>query len=1501
MARQLVLVLFLPILLHAPSARATHGSPLPDSATTPNYDYEVFWEDDNPYDPDVDSNGSCDVFSPGDVPGGSDRDYFPAATAQQVLDSYDNNNTFSVGNPNGHHDGFLALGFTTDDWRSPTRIYDCNAHIDCDTGAANSSNVWLPAPNWICADDAALRLVIGHEHFHHVQYGAGLSSGRWTKALMEGTARMMQDQIYSDLDADGGGMICCSFRGEANQYLNNTNRNLFSDSMSYDAALWWKYASEQFGAYAPEPNLGTDFIVRMFANAADEPSSADLDDLVNSTIRQTHPDSSLDEAFHDFTIANVAKEFDASGLDDAIKYIYLDEQDGVSPQFGDVDRAWDGSISDSSPKLGASSLVSWGAEYFEADISACPGGIAGYQAEGDEAAHGLLVVLDDGTVSRLLKGVSDDFARAIIVSKEGRTNPIKRLVATAGALGDPADFDYTFACGQASLEILRPNSDFLAYVGTFDEPQRFTIRLKISGPPELGTPTVQGLSIDDFEVYVGAEDPANQATLISGSEVQGEYWIAAQAPEKLANADFDLLVKLRDLTLDSEIDAIRYEDNILDHMVVIDRSGSMLEPVSFPRIDAAKNAASVVVDAESSKSQIGVVSFGGDNNEPNNDATVNAQLKAVTDAYRSTAKGAISGISIPSSSVLTSIGDGLSEAINEFIVRGTVVGKDVITLLSDGMENEADFVSTVTPQLINRGIEVHTIALGPWADQPLLSELATDTGGTFSYVDVGTTAPRTPVNGTIPQSAASLPASLPMQLHLAEAYLGAYESASQLERLEETWGSLVVGSQSVDWVLDESQVTDGRVTLAWSNPAASVSIKVYVNGAQLQHNVGGVSIYQGTAHIEVQIPQLSKGDMKIEIDSDKAQDFYAALSGRPIYGANLTVAFDQVFGERDPRIFQYGKPVRILAMLSQAGQAIGHARVLASVIHPTGDVDVLPLFDDGAHDDGEAHDGVYANIYRRTTVAGQTAQQDPPSPGDPGSVASYGVTVTATGATVASKATAEEAFQRIKRSAFAVYSQEKPDSDGDGLPDTYENSLVCLDSLSADATDDPDLDELPTDEEWRRGTNPCAQDTDAGGITDRSDIDMGKNPFDPADDTLPRPRMADVIDRTSEHQPDDFQLTPGAISIRYPTNPAYLGIRIWRGNSANGPFSVLSEFAPDGSSIFLDKTAPLGVKQYYRVQALGASGAVSSMSRVIAGVAKTDPDPPIGGVRVVDSATGHTHITTSDSVTLKLYSHSSDVKDFRVRNLGGSFTSWIPMTADYPWRLTPDGSGEGMVLVQYRDAAGNESLEYDAKIRVVSPGSVGRITGEVVVTVNGETIDPTGAVRVSLVGENLPAAYTNAKGTYDFADLPEGIYKLVVQFGDEQIEQVDIRVSAGSTTRPSGVIFTILTRPPPPRLDTVEEEDEALVLKYTAMGQGGTPISSFKGTCIRIRNGAVFTATGNSSAVRIEVTGLTNDEEYSCSVTATNNQGESNPSNVISGTPMTLRGLPIWLIEAATK
>ena len=52
-------------------------------------------------------------------------------------------------------------------------------------------------------------------------------------------------------------------------------------------------------------------------------------------------------------------------------------------------------------------------------------------------------------------------------------------------------------------------------MGEHNNPERFAVRLKIQGPPELGIPTVQGLDASDFKVYVGAVDPANEATVIS--------------------------------------------------------------------------------------------------------------------------------------------------------------------------------------------------------------------------------------------------------------------------------------------------------------------------------------------------------------------------------------------------------------------------------------------------------------------------------------------------------------------------------------------------------------------------------------------------------------------------------------------------------------------------------------------------------------------------------------------------------------------------------------------------------------------------------------------------------------------------------------------------------------------------------------------------------------------------------------------------------------------------
>ena len=134
---------------------------------------------------------------------------------------------------------------------------------------------------------------------------------------------MMQDQIYSDLDGDAGSLA--TYRSQARNFLSNrTNDNLFHTNMLYDAALFWKYASEQFGAWAPEPNLGTDFIRRLWDRAAGMSSSADLEELVEKTVQETHPELSLNNIFQDFNIANIAKEYNVSNLDDVIKYLYQD-------------------------------------------------------------------------------------------------------------------------------------------------------------------------------------------------------------------------------------------------------------------------------------------------------------------------------------------------------------------------------------------------------------------------------------------------------------------------------------------------------------------------------------------------------------------------------------------------------------------------------------------------------------------------------------------------------------------------------------------------------------------------------------------------------------------------------------------------------------------------------------------------------------------------------------------------------------------------------------------------------------------------------------------------------------------------------------------------------------------------------------------------------------------------------------------------------------------------
>ena len=79
---------------------------------------------------------------------------------------------------------------------------------------------------------------------------------------------------------------------------------------------------------------------------------------------------------------------------------------------------------------------------------------------------------------------------------------------------------------------------------------------------------------------------------------------------------------------------------------------------------------------------------------------------------------------------------------------------------------------------------------------------------------------------------------------------------------------------------------------------------------------------------------------------------------------------------------------------------------------------------------------------------------------------------------------------------------------------------------------------------------------------------------------------------------------------------------------------------------------------------------------------------------------------------------------------------------------------------------------------------------------------------------------------------------------------------------------------------------------------GGSTITSYDATC----TDGINSFTGSSTTNEIEVTGLTNDVAYTCTVTATNSVGtstDSDPTPQITPEEFVPAGLPIWLLKEA--
>ncbi len=1142
-----LLVIFIAVPLMAAGLMPLYPS-LPDSLSSPNFSYIIHYTNNNPYNP----------ASP---PPSPDLDYMPDGQAQRMVDAANNSSAASAGNPNGYHVGYINMGFQAPNWTSTNRdMYTFTVGCGCDSGNAPADAIQMPATSYISASERCIRSVVGHEMFHHVQF-AYITFGKWPQWAMplEGTARMMQDKVFSDLDSWDAAGCCCGYVGENTGYLANPNRTIWD--LTYPTSLWWTYLSEQLGSTsATEPSGGSDFVVKLWQRAQANNDPPDVEKAVREAIALFTSSRSLENLFQDFTIANYTKQLDLSSAPTPSRFRYRDENDGNSLVFGDVPV-----ISATLGTAGTVGVLRWGARYLEAAATNCPaGGVIGFQGTGDAANYALVGIKGTNRVTRILK--SNSTASHALLQRSGSDAYTTLGAVITGTNISAGTIDFLFDCGSIKMSIREPAlPEPIAYVGPLDAPERFLIKVRVSGPATLGSPSVEGLKTSDFRAYVGAKGAAaDEADILSGSYVQGDYWLVAQAPEKAPGSasTYNLFVQLWDGSEIASAGAeavVYYASRQVDQMLVIDRSGSMSEPAGAPKITAAKAAAALYVDSARSTDQTGVVSFTGDTVETNTDATRLYPLTLMSVAgARSAAKTAIDSIV---SDGWTSIGDGLEVGDTELMsVRGRPVPPTErwIVLLSDGMENEAKYWADVRSTLQTHKIKVNAIALGPTTDQPLLQSIAADTGGLYYYVDPppATAAAVGPGQAAMRAPAAGLP---PLLVQLGNAYALAAERVQNHERIREERVVLSPnGTRTVSIPIKEGGITDALFSIAWSGGIKNVQVDDPL-GNPVRNGVGGALVFVSGNHATFRVPVLADGSWDVTLsDGGGGSDVLVILSGVNKQGAQMRLFFGAYGGAQYPfstNQFLVGQTMPILVSLTDRKGAVLGARVSAEVEHPDGSLDPILLYDDGGHQDGGAGDGVYGGFYYRTTQGSRTGRYDE---GKYSKRGSYNVVVTATG-----EDNLGDTFTRVARGSFNVYEpveQTVGDTDKDGLIDLYEKQHSCLDYLTADSSLDPDLDRLTSLEEFSAGLNPCDADTDSGGEMDGSEVKRGANPLHPVDDALPKPVDAGVISQVSNDLRPHPPLKSGANLIRYPAHAAYRWIRLFRATSPDGPFTRLPDF-----------------------------------------------------------------------------------------------------------------------------------------------------------------------------------------------------------------------------------------------------------------------------------------------------------------------------------------------------
>jgi hypothetical protein len=1150
-------------------------------------------------------------------------------------------------------DRFTALGFNEPKYSTKLRV-ELTDTTSCNGETAWSWNTMSTYAG--CFDVTLLaQKVLGHELTHRVQYAhdSGPSAPVQTKFLKEGTARATEDNWFTEIDHWAAALSHSSFNSEVNNYLASTNHDITSVGMRYRSCLWWKYAMEQYGATTTEPERGIDFVRKVYEKNTLGYSGIGA---VNQVLSVLPAPTTFDNSFKQFAAANWMK--DLNGADDAYDYIDEDETGNPGP-YGPLSPTSGGTIQIGTSASWSNQFVyRYGLRYYSADVSInCPVVSASFHRDGSGPAFYHVITQNGSDLNTHVQGSGANWTQAFL------NDGITKVVAILGSLENSSQIDLTLECADPVLEIKMPNSEAVARV---QPTTKFLAQVLVTDG--AGGPVVGGLSNSDFTATVDGV----VAPVAGGGFIQEQYWLLLQAPRR-DDGLYDLEVTLEEpgsgtpLASDTSRESVLYTADLVDQVLVIDRSGSMGSGTPT-RLSAAQDAASFYVDVTRDDDGLAVVPYNHDvNPSPYNMALVDSSVRTAAKIY-------IDGLS---DSGLTSIGDGLDEALNQISTSPTGNPLCSMVLLSDGMENSSLYWTDVMSDVVDSGCPVATIAFGPESNETLMQEIATETGGLYFYNDVY-------VSGTAGVMEATAVTEADMALDLGNTYEYAEAKAEGRQRLMSEKGTLSQAvPEATHTVIVDENMSEAVFSLDWYEPYAVLSlILTDPAGTTWDESNPGYSFEEAHNHVGFRIrdpePGLWQMTVKFVGSEEEVVPYQVIASG------NSLITLELLLPDRLGTRYYTGQKVPLYAILS-AESPITNVIISGTVTAPNGGLTQVQLFDDGNHGDGKINDGLYAGLYtavNQAEVVFPTGEDDQDEPNDEGG---YRVLIRAV----------HEKFQREAMGAFSV--KEGPDDNQNRLPDTFEEEYGV-----SDPAGDPDLDNLTTFQEYdEHGTDPTDPDTDDGGEKDGSEVTWGRDPLDPSDD---------LID-----PPDFLQVRPlvSGVLLRFDSNPLYSFLRFFRSESESGPWDTFTLEPSAGP--FTDTSVMNDTTYFYRMEGVilpaiqdgvgdpQAPSADEITSEVLSseGVTPTeDPQPPEALVVINDGEA----LTHDLNVTLNFIPYEGegddpwiafeDITEMMLSNdpgfAGAVWQSFVE--DDVPWVLDAAVGEVASVYARFRDAADNESV-----------------------------------------------------------------------------------------------------------------------------------------------------------------------------------------------------------------